>query len=504
MKSLQYSEALIHAHNHFKIFPIKVNSKYEQVVKNWNNDATDNMNQVNYWWSHNQFYNIGLKTGNGLIVIENHNKESILMDYVDAFPPTRIVRTVDGFQFYFYVDKNINTKINIYEDIDVYGEDGFVIAAGSKIDKHVYEVVVDNPIARADEIVYKFLEGIRDFPLSSSQNITWKSALMISQQQLSGSSDIIEKLLPSGVVLFAAPAKTGKTFFCMQMSNTIANGGDFLGYQCHKGNVYYLAFEDPINNQIERLRNSSYQIEKGYDIEICPPYQNGFNLEEKIINYLHYNPNLKAVIIDTFEKIRENTERTYAIEYKEVTYFHELGLKYHISIVLVMHTIKNTNPENVFANISGSAGTLAAADGLLVMLKNKYNPQNKTLYIEGKNIPTDEIVLTQDKQMCFQLLDININTEQIDPDLNLIIRYVISIGKYCGPIEKLGVAAKVEYMNGVHLRNLLDKNKEVLEEFFIKYTIPQRTTHSRLVSLVYFGADTINDTNDSNDAMTQF
>ncbi|MCD7893386.1 MAG: bifunctional DNA primase/polymerase [Erysipelotrichaceae bacterium] len=496
--------ALSYSSKNLNVFPLQPLSN-EPAIPLWEYFATTDMNQINEWWDENPNYNIGIQTGNGLVVIEDKNCKTI-----KNIPSTMMVSTPNnGFQLYYYVDRKIETKKNLYEDIDVYGENSYVLAPGSQLEDYSYYYALNRSISNANDIVYDFLNGEKNFVLestddSSENNITWTSALTISKQQLSGSSDIIEKLLPSGVVLFAAPAKTGKTFFCMQMSNTIANGGNFLGYQCHKGNAYYLAFEDPINNQIERLRNSSYQIEKGYDIEICPPYQNGFNLEEKIINYLHYNPNLKAVIIDTFEKIRENTERTYAIEYKEVTYFHELGLKYHISIVLVMHTIKNTNPENVFANISGSAGTLAAADGLLVMLKNKYNPQNKTLYIEGKNIPTDEIILTQDKQMSFQLLDININTEQIDPDLNLIIRYVISVGKYCGPIEKLGVAAKVEYMNGVHLRNLLDKNKEVLGEFFIKYTIPQRTTHSRLVSLVYFGADTIDDTNDSNDAMTQF
>ena len=63
-----------------------------------------------------------------------------------------------------------------------------------------------------------------------------------------------------------------------------------------------------------------------------------------------------------------NNDRTYTIEYKEVTYYHELGLKYGIAIILVMHTIKNINYSNTFANISGSTGTLAAADGLMMLL----------------------------------------------------------------------------------------------------------------------------------------
>lgn len=170
-------------------------------------------------------------------------------------------------------------------------------------------------------------------------------------------------LLPIGVTLFAAPAKMGKTFMCMQMANAIAKGGKFLGNQCMKKNVYYLAFEDTENNQITRLQKSSYDIAEGYDIEYCRAYQTGFDLEQKIINYLYYNSNLGVVIIDIFEKIRTNSDRTYSIEYKEVTYYHELALKYHIVIVLVMHTVKRIDYNNVFANIFFFGGVCWCTSG---------------------------------------------------------------------------------------------------------------------------------------------
>lgn len=61
MSSLQ-SEALIYAQNNFKIFPLKVNSKSEQVLKSWKEEATNDINQVTKWWLTNTQYNIGLKT----------------------------------------------------------------------------------------------------------------------------------------------------------------------------------------------------------------------------------------------------------------------------------------------------------------------------------------------------------------------------------------------------------------------------------------------------------
>lgn len=79
-------------------------------------------------------------------------------------------------------------------------------------------------------------------------------------------TDIVENLLPIGVTLLAAPSKMGKTFLCMQMANAFAKGNEFLGFQCKQRNVYYIALEDPENNQIERLKNTIGEVAEGYDI----------------------------------------------------------------------------------------------------------------------------------------------------------------------------------------------------------------------------------------------
>ena len=56
--------ALNYAQKHFKIFPLNVNSKSEQVLKSWKSEATNDLQQVQNWWNQNPSYNIGLKTGN--------------------------------------------------------------------------------------------------------------------------------------------------------------------------------------------------------------------------------------------------------------------------------------------------------------------------------------------------------------------------------------------------------------------------------------------------------
>lgn len=333
--------------------------------------------------------------------------------------------------------------------------------------------------------------------------VTWVSALEVSKQSITENPDIIENLLPIGVTLISAPSKMGKTFLCMQMANAIAKGDSFLGYQCKKKNAYYIALEDPKDNQIRRLKNSGSKISQGYDIEFCEPYQVSFNLEKKILNYLHFNPELGVVIVDTFEKIRDCNERTYSIEYKEVTHYHELAMKYGISIILVMHTIKNINYTNIFANVSGSAGTLAAADGLMVLIRNQMDSNIKELHLDGKGIPADIIKMKQNNNMTYQKVDTT-DDLQIEPDLLGIIHYIIIKRKYEGACERLGVEAGIKNCNGKHIRCLLDNNKDILKLYFIRYSMLRRTSHSRKILLEFYGEDSvIDDANDANDEMTK-
>ena len=155
--------ALNYAQEHFKIFPLKVNSKSEQILNSWENEATEDLHQVESWWSDHPDANIGVKTGEGFIVIVvnnsiDRNGKEVMEPYIEKFPKTRIVRTPnDDWHFYYDVDKDIPCQINIYEGIDIQGEGGYVVGAGSQIDDKKYYISLDTPIAKANDAVYEFI-----------------------------------------------------------------------------------------------------------------------------------------------------------------------------------------------------------------------------------------------------------------------------------------------------------------------------------------------------------
>ena len=105
----------------FSVFPLKENTKDGQVVSSWINEATRDKEQVALWWHKNPNYNLGVKTGNGYIVIDVDNKNGkngnkVIEKFLDEFPKTRIVRTPnDGIHIYYKVDREIRCKVNLYE-----------------------------------------------------------------------------------------------------------------------------------------------------------------------------------------------------------------------------------------------------------------------------------------------------------------------------------------------------------------------------------------------------
>lgn len=78
---------------------------------------------------------------------------------------------------------------------------------------------------------------------------------------------------------------------------------------------------------------------------------------------------------------------------------------------------------------------------------------------------------------------------------------MIENGKYIGVCEKLAVESGVTNCNGKHIRILLDNHKQLLEQYFIRYKVPPRSSFFRKVEFIFYGEDALE--NDEHDDMTQ-
>ena len=156
------NNALNYAKKGFKIFPLKPNTKGEQVLESWKYESTTNLNQIDYWWNKNPNYNIGLVTGNGLLVIDidvKNGKDGLqsIKKHGKGLPTTAIIKTPSGgYHLYYHVNKTISNRVNLYDGIDIRGDGGYVLGIGSKTDKGIYMLYKDVPIANANEKVCEF------------------------------------------------------------------------------------------------------------------------------------------------------------------------------------------------------------------------------------------------------------------------------------------------------------------------------------------------------------
>ena len=220
-----------------------------------------------------------------------------------------------------------------------------------------------------------------------------------------GCDEVIQDFLPVGVTVLGAPQKIGKTFFCLQLSNAIADEVEFLGHTVQQGRVVYCALEDTKEKIKKRYELFGCQASEQIDFIFNDSVQE-FNIEHELNHFTSKYENIRLFVIDTFAKMRDkNTEAKYLLEYDEVSKIHALALKYHIAILLVTHVNKHIDYLNPFDSIYGSRGVTAAADGMMVMLKQQNDLEIKNLFVIGKDIPEDKLYLKQDQYLKYFLAD---------------------------------------------------------------------------------------------------
>ena len=150
----------------FKVFPLIPDQKIP-MKKGWQKLATNDPVEVEklFRWGD---MNIGLRTGEGLLVIDldvkgGNDGIKTLEDWEllnGRLPPTRTSRTASGGLHLLYrTSEVVKNKTGVHIGVDIRGDGGYIVAPGSTINGKPYEWVVSLDIAEADDLVMDFLEG---------------------------------------------------------------------------------------------------------------------------------------------------------------------------------------------------------------------------------------------------------------------------------------------------------------------------------------------------------
>ena len=216
---------------------------------------------------------------------------------------------------------------------------------------------------------------------------------------------VLEKVVPAGVCFLVGKAKSGKSFFALNLAVAVNNGYDFLGLKTTKGEVHYFDLESSelrVNSRLHTMgwkenelkgiefhySNSQYQI---------PDLMTG--LAQEIDYLIEHRPKLKLIVIDTYNRCKSlkglGNANASEVDTMNIMKMQQIAMKYAVrgvGIIFIHHPKKKREADS-FDNISGSIGIQASCDGMILFESNRRKGQDTNLNILPRDAEHQEIVV---------------------------------------------------------------------------------------------------------------
>lgn len=208
---------------------------------------------------------------------------------------------------------------------------------------------------------------------------------------------VVDGLIAQGLYILAGTPKIGKSWLSLDICLSIAKGEKVFDHETKCGTVLYLCLEDSFERIQKRLYELTDEPTDNLHFAIMAD-KIGSGLENQIEKFKAEHSDLKIVVIDTLQKIRESTENSYGSDYKELSVLKVLADKLEIAIVLVHHTRKCSDSDP-FNMISGSTGLSGCVDGSMALIENKQGSRKAKLHCVGRDIENAEINLYFDSDL---------------------------------------------------------------------------------------------------------
>ena len=300
---------------------------------------------------------------------------------------------------------------------------------------------------------------------------------------------VIDGLLYPGTYLFVGAPKVGKSFLMGQLAYHVSVGLPLWGYTVHQGTVLYMALEDGKS----RLQQRMYRM-FGTD---CTPNlrfatfakQLGRGLEEQMKKFIREYPDIRLIIVDTLQKVREagGEKYSYANDYEVVGKLKRLADERGVCLLLVHHTRKQ-QADDRFDMISGTNGLLGAADGAFLLQKERRTDSAATLDISGRDQQDQRLYLKRDgERLVWQLerAETELWQEPPDPVLGAVAALVTAERPaWTGTATELITALGVDLSPNALTKRLNIRAGTLFNDFHIQYENTHIRTGSRIKLLL--------------------
>lgn len=237
------------------------------------------------------------------------------------------------------------------------------------------------------------------------QKLATVSTAEISEMHFDEIPHVVSDLLPVGLTVFAAPPKTGKSWFCLALSEAIAHGLPFFNRTTLPGDVLYLDLESRGIRVQERMRRMRCQPANNLDVAFeANDLQHG--LLDQLSEWRKTHPSGRLVILDTFARVKGASPRNidaYSADSQLLAPLQKWALDQNIAVVLVTHLRKQSSryvaDADPFELITGSNGQFGIADTAWLVTGQRTDEQ-RHLVISGRDLEAQDLVIFFDKGSC--------------------------------------------------------------------------------------------------------
>ena len=212
----------------------------------------------------------------------------------------------------------------------------------------------------------------------------------------------VDQIIGYGLWLIAAPPKSGKSYWVLDLFLAIATGGVAFGtIKVTPVTVLYLALEDNQRRLRSRLSHLALD-ESGWPDTFHLTHQ-APKLDAGLIPaleaWLDQHPDCRIIAIDTLQKIsgaRQKNENLYASDSARMDAIQALAMRRDLCIIVVHH-VRKAEGADVFETVSGSYGLTGPCDGVMILQRVR-GEADATLHITGRDVPERTLALKFDER----------------------------------------------------------------------------------------------------------
>ena len=236
-------------------------------------------------------------------------------------------------------------------------------------------------------------------PLKEFKPIKAITAAELDELDIQPIDWLVKDILPVGLAILGAPSKYYKSYMALGLCIAICQGGKFLHFDCEKHACLYFDLESTKRrpkNRLDQILGSDQK--KPNNLHIITGEDNpgriGEGFEAQVEYQLSEHPDIKLIVVDVFQLIRQPAKRGqsgYDRDYEDFRALKQIVDKHDVGILLIHHTRKMKDPTDVFNELSGSTGMLGAQDCAWVISKKNRTDNEATLHITGRDLDSQAL-----------------------------------------------------------------------------------------------------------------